>query len=379
MMNIPYARQWIEEEDIERVAKVLRGDWLTQGPAVDAFEQAVASYVNAKYCVAFNSGTAALHAAMYATGVQPGDEVLTTPITFVATSNSALYLGGKPLFVDIDPKTYCLDITKIERAITPATKVIAPVDYAGYPIDIDPILKMAREKGLVVIEDAAHALGADRNGEKVGPQADMTMFSFHPVKHITTGEGGVIVTNDETYYERMRLFRTHGITKEPAAFLHEAEGPWYYEMQALGFNYRITDFQCALGSSQLEKLPRSLARRRQIAEKYYAGLKDVEGVLLPPIPENPHTTHAYHLFPVQFMRKDRNEVFLSLKEKGIFGQVHYIPAHLQPYYRESYGFKPGDYPRSEAFYQREISIPMFPKMTDEEVDYVISTIREICL
>ncbi|HOX65127.1 MAG TPA: aminotransferase class I/II-fold pyridoxal phosphate-dependent enzyme, partial [Thermotogota bacterium] len=252
MMNIPYARQWIEEEDIERVAKVLRGDWLTQGPAVDAFEQAVASYVNAKYCVAFNSGTAALHAAMYAAGIQPGDEVLTTPITFVATSNSALYLGGKPLFVDIDPKTYCLDITKIERAITPATKVIAPVDYAGYPIDIDPILKMAREKGLVVIEDAAHALGADRNGEKVGPQADMTMFSFHPVKHITTGEGGVIVTNDETYYERMRLFRTHGITKEPAAFLHEAEGPWYYEMQALGFNYRITDFQCALGSSQLE-------------------------------------------------------------------------------------------------------------------------------
>lgn len=377
-MNIPYARQWIEEDDIERIAKVLRGDWLTQGPTVDAFEQAIAEYVGASYCVAFNSGTAALHAAMYAAGVKTGDEIITTPITFVATSNSALYLGGHPKFVDIDPETDCIDISKIEQAVTPATKVFAPVDYAGFPIDIDPIMRLARDKGIVVIEDAAHALGADRNGKKVGAQADMTMFSFHPVKHITTGEGGVIVTNNEAFYKSMKVFRTHGITKESASFRLEEEGPWYYEMQVLGFNYRITDFQCALGISQLEKLPASLARRRQIAEKYYSGLNALKGVRLPPLPKNNQTTHAFHLFPVLFTDKDRKEIFLSLKEKGIFGQVHYIPVHLQPYYRERFGFKPGDFPISEAFYQKEISIPMFPKMSDEEVDYVISTIQTIC-
>lgn len=377
-MNIPYARQWIEEDDVEMVTKVLKGDWLTQGPTVDAFEQAVARYVGAKHCVAFNSGTAALHAAMYAAGVKPGDEVITTPITFVATSNAALYLGGIPKFVDIDPETDCIDISKIEDAISPATKVIAPVDYAGYPVDIEAIMAIAKEKDIVVIEDAAHALGAERNGQKVGTQADMTMFSFHPVKHITTGEGGVMVTDNEVFDKRMRVFRTHGITKESSDFFGENEGPWYYEMQALGFNYRITDFQCALGISQLRKLPASLIRRRQIADYYFDSLSNRTGITLPPLPKTKDTSHAFHLFPVLFTEKNRKEVYLALKEKGISGQVHYIPVHLQPYYREHFGYKPGDYPVAEAFYTREISIPMYPKMSDEEVAYVISTIQAIC-
>ncbi len=360
------------------VTKVLKGDWLTQGPTVDAFEQAVAGYVGARYCVAFNSGTAALHAAMYAADVQPGDDVITTPITFVATSNAALYLGATPRFVDIDPETGCIDVSKIEDAISPATKVIAPVDYAGYPVDIEAIMAIAKEKGIVVIEDAAHALGAERNGRKVGTQADMTMFSFHPVKHITTGEGGVMVTDNEIFDKRMRVFRTHGITKESSSFLGENEGPWYYEMQVLGFNYRITDFQCALGISQLRKLPASLARRRQIADQYYELLSGQTGITLPPLPKNKDTTHAFHLFPVLFTEKNRKEVYLSLKEKGISGQVHYIPVHLQPYYREHFECKSGDYPVAEAFYQREISIPMYPKMSDEEVAYVISSIQAIC-
>jgi UDP-4-amino-4,6-dideoxy-N-acetyl-beta-L-altrosamine transaminase len=377
-MNIPYARQWIEEDDIEIVNNVLKGDWLTQGPTVDAFEQAIAKYVGAKYCVAFNSGTAALHAAMYAAGVQPGDEVITTPITFVATANSVLYLGGKPKFVDIDPETGCIDISKIESIITPSTKVIAPVDYAGYPVDISTIMTVARKRGIVVVEDAAHALGAERNGRKVGTQADMTMFSFHPVKHVTTGEGGVITTENESFYKKMKIFRTHGITKDPEVFRGEEEGPWYYEMQILGYNYRITDFQCALGISQLNKLSASLTQRRRIADSYYKALGSLKGISLPALPKNKEATHAFHLFPILFTDFDRKAVFLSLKEKGIHGQVHYIPVHLQPFYRDRFGYQPGDFPNAESFYKREISIPMFPKMSDQEVEYVISCIQSIC-
>lgn len=252
MKIIPYGKQWIDEEDIAAVVDVLKGDWLTQGPNVEKFEKAVADYIGVKYAVAFNSGTAALHAAMFAAGVREGDEIITSPITFVATSNSAVYLGATPVFVDIDLKTYCIDTQLIEEKITPKTKVIAPVDLAGYPVDMRPIMELARKYDLVIIEDAAHALGAKRYGKMVGQEADMTMFSFHPVKHITTGEGGIIVTNSMEYAEKMRLFRTHGITKKPE-FLVKNDGPWYYEMHELGFNYRITDFQCALGLSQLKK------------------------------------------------------------------------------------------------------------------------------
>lgn len=373
-MQIPYAKQWIDEEDIAYVSEVLRGDWLTQGPTIDLFEEEIARYTDSKYCVAFNSGTAALHAAMFAAGVQEGDEVITAPVTFVATSNSAIYLRARPVFVDIDWKTYCIDVSKIESAITEKTRVIAPIDYAGYPVNIEPILEMAHKKGIVVVEDAAHALGAKRNGKPVGSQSDMTMFSFHPVKHITTGEGGVITTNSEDYYKKMKIFRTHGITKDPGLLVCKDEGPWYYEMQCLGYNYRITDFQCALGISQLKKLPDSLQRRNQIALKYHRAFRSFPEMILPPLPEESNSSHAYHLFPVLFTGKERKHVFTELKKKGIHAQVHYLPVHLQPYYVNNFGFKKGDFPVSEAFYEKEISIPMFPALSDSEIEYVIEVI-----
>ena len=376
MNNIPYGKQWIDEDDISAVAKVLQGDWLTQGPDIEEFENAVAKYVGTKYAVAFSSGTSALHGAMFAAGINSGDEIITSPITFVATSNSAIYLGAKPKFVDIDLKTYCIDTAKVEEAITENTRVIAPVDLAGYPVDIQTIMEIARKHKLVVVEDSAHALGAKRNGKMVGEEADMSMFSFHPVKHITTGEGGIIATNNEEYYKRMKIFVTHGITKDPA-LLQKNDGPWYYEMQELGFNYRLTDFQCALGLSQLNKIEGFLNRRNEIASMYDEAFKDVEELVIPPKPEQYSSRHAYHLYPILLTKTDRKEAYMKLREMGIFAQVHYIPVHLQPYYSKNYGFKKGDYPNAEYYYEHELSIPMYPRMTDEEVNYVIESIKSL--
>lgn len=376
MNNIPYGRQWIDEDDISAVAKVLQSDWLTQGPDIEEFEKELAEYVGAKYAVAFSSGTSALHGAMFAAGIGPGDEIITSPITFVATSNSAIYLGARPRFVDIDLKTYCIDTAKIEEAITPNTKVIAPVDLAGYPVNIETIMEIARRHNLVVVEDSAHALGAKRNGKMVGTGADMSLFSFHPVKHITTGEGGAITTDNEEFYKKMKIFVTHGITKDPA-LLQRNDGPWYYEMQELGFNYRLTDFQCALGLSQLRKIDGFLDRRNEIASMYDEAFKDVEGFVIPPKPEQYSSRHAYHLYPILLTKIDRKEAYLKLRERGILTQVHYIPIHLQPYYRDNYGFKRGDYPNAEHYYEHELSIPMYPKMTDEEVNYVIESIKSL--
>jgi len=375
MKIIPYGRQWIDEEDIAAVVDVLKGDWLTQGPNVEKFEKAVADYIGVKYAVAFNSGTAALHAAMFAAGVREGDEIITSPITFVATSNSAVYLGAKPVFVDIDLKTYCIDTQRIEEKITPKTKVIAPVDLAGYPVDIKPIIELAKKYGLVVIEDAAHALGAKRYGKMVGQEADMTMFSFHPVKHITTGEGGIIVTNNVVYAEKMRLFRTHGITKKPE-FLEKNDGPWYYEMHELGFNYRITDFQCALGLSQLKKIEDFLRRRNEIARRYDAAFEDIPQIVPAPSVLEPDR-HAYHLYPILLNGVNRKDVYLKLREKGIYTQIHYIPIHMQPYYRKRFGYKKGEFPNAEYYYENELSIPMYPKMTDEDLEYVIKSLKEV--
>lgn len=376
MNNIPYGRQWIDEDDISAVAKVLQSDWLTQGPDIEEFEREIAEYVGAKYAVAFSSGTSALHGAMFAAGIGPGDEIITSPITFVATSNSAIYLGARPRFVDIDLKTYCIDTAKIEEAITPHTKVIAPVDLAGYPVNIETIMEIARRHNVVVVEDSAHALGAKRNGKMVGTEADMSLFSFHPVKHITTGEGGAITTDNEEFYKKMKIFVTHGITKDPA-LLQRNDGPWYYEMQELGFNYRLTDFQCALGLSQLKKIESFLDRRNEIASMYDEAFKDVKGLVIPPKPEQYSSRHAYHLYPILLTRTDRKEAYIKLREKGIFAQVHYIPVHLQPYYRNNYGFKKGDYPNAEYYYEHELSIPMYPKMSDEEVNYIIQSIKSL--
>lgn len=371
---IPYGRQNIDEEDIKAVIEVLRSDWITQGLRVEEFEARVADYCGTSYAVAFNSGTSALHAAMYAAGIGVGDEVITTPLTFVATANAALYVGARPVFVDIDEETYGIDIEYIEDAITPHTRAIMPVDYAGYPMDIMRIREIADKYNLVIIEDAAHALGAVRDGVMVGNQADMTMFSFHPVKHITTGEGGMIVCNNPDFYRRLKLFRSHGITKE-VEYLEANDGPWYYEMQELGYNFRITDIQCALGISQMNKLEKFLQERRLLAKKYDQTLGEVKWLRNPPVPP-PDSCHAYHLYPL-LLNSDvkRTEFYIYLGNHNIGSQVHYIPVHLQPYYRRRFGYKSGDFPRAEDFYAQEISIPLFPGLTRKQQEYVIEVIK----
>lgn len=375
MKLIPYARHWVTQEDISKVVEVLRGDWLTQGSTVDRFEAVIADYVGAKYAVAFNSGTSALHGAMFAAGVGPGDEVLTSPMTFVASSNAALYLGAKPWFLDIDPHTGCIDLSQLDD-VTCRPKAIVPVDYAGYPMDIGLLMDWAQKRDCIVIEDAAHALGAIRKGQKVGNQAHMTMFSFHPAKHATTGEGGVITTNDSAFRDSMLRFRSHGITKNPADWEGQGGG-WYYEMQDLGYNYRITDFQCALGISQMDRIEQNILRRNQLANAYDTAFQGHPNIRLPARPEAPQHRHAFHLYPVQLVGVDRSKVFHQLRDQGILTQVHYIPVHLQPYYQKKYGFKKGDFPQAEQFYEREISLPMYHHLTDEDQKRVIDTLFKI--
>mgnify|MGYP000861888461 FL=1 len=371
---IPYGRQNIDEEDVKAVIEALRSDWITQGPRVEEFEARVAEYCGAQYAVAFNSGTSALHAAMFAAGIESGDEVITTPLTFVATANAALYVGARPVFVDIDEKTYCIDIEGIEEVITPRTRAMVPVDYAGYPVQMKRIKEIAAKHNLVVIEDAAHALGAEREGAKIGTQADMTMFSFHPVKHITTGEGGMIVCNSLDYYRRLKLFRNHGIIKE-AEYLEAHDGPWYYEMQELGYNFRITDIQSALGISQMNKLEKLLQKRRLLAGKYDQAFNNVSWLQTPPTPPS-GSRHAYHLYPLLLAAEvNRTEFFTYLRQHNIGVQVHYIPVHLQPYYCRRFGYKPGDFPKAENFYASEISLPLFPGLTREQQEYVIKTVK----
>lgn len=374
---IPYGRQYIDQEDIDAVVEVLRGDWLTQGPKVEEFERAVAEYCGARFAVAFNSGTSALHGAMYAAGVGPGDEVLTAPITFAASANAAIYLGGRPRFVDIDPSTYCIDIEKIEASISERTRAIVPVDYAGYPLDIEALNDIARRRGLVVIEDAAHGLGARRTmasqpaaQRPLGSQSDMTILSFHPVKHITTGEGGMVLTDQVEFYRKLTVFRTHGITRETGSLI-ENHGPWYYEMQDLGYNYRLTDIQSALGISQLKKLEGFILQRNRLAERYDQALAGIDWIQTPP-PAPTGSRHAYHLYPILAgPGVNHRELFEYLRDKGIGVQVHYIPVHLHPYYQKCFGYRPGDFPVSEGFYAREISLPMFPGLSLTEQDRVI--------
>jgi len=375
-LPIPYGKQWLDEDDINAVVETLKGDWITQGPKVEEFEKALADYVGIKYAVALNSGTSALHAAYFAAGVGEGDEVITSPITFVATANAAVMLGAKVVFADIDMKTYCLDPEEVKKRITPKTKVVAPVLYAGYPADLEPFLDLKEKYGLTIIEDAAHALGAVRNGRKVGVDADMTIFSFHPVKHITTGEGGAVVTNNKIYYEKLRMFRTHGITKDKEK-LTRYDGPWYYEQHILGYNYRITDLQCALGISQLRKVEHFVKRRNEIAKRYDEALSGIDKLVTPPKVEKDGWRHAYHIYPILLNDVDRKNFYFKLKERGILPQVHYIPVHLQPFYRNKFGYHEGDLPNAEDYYRREITIPLFSKMSDAQVEYVINAIIKI--
>ncbi|MDO9528442.1 MAG: UDP-4-amino-4,6-dideoxy-N-acetyl-beta-L-altrosamine transaminase [Syntrophales bacterium] len=368
---IPYGRQCIDEDDIQVVVDVLRGDLITQGPVNEAFERAVAEYVGVTHAVVFSSGTAALHGAYFAAGVEPGDEIITSPLTFVATANAALYLGGRPVFADIDEKTLCLDPKEALRKVTDKTKAVVPVSYAGCPVDISAFREAM--PGIPVIEDACHAIGGERNGNKVGKDADMTVFSFHPVKHITTGEGGMVVTDNEKFAERLRFFRSHGITKDPGLLLQKGQGPWYYEMQMLGYNYRLTDIQSALGLSQLRKLDASIAKRREIARRYDEGFAKVEWVTLPP----QHPGHAYHLYPIQVNPTIRKKLFEHLRSNGIGVQVHYIPVHMHPYYREVLFFKKGDFPKAEMLYEGEISLPIFPQVTKDQQENILRTVLDI--
>ena len=371
-MYIPYGRQMLGEEDIQAVVDTLRSDFLTTGPKVEEFEQAVAQYVGAQYAVAVANGTAALHAACYAAGIAEGDEIITTPITFAASANCALYCGGTPVFADINPRTYNIDPADIERKITDKTKAIIPVHYTGQPCDMDAIHEIARKHNLIVIEDAAHALGADYKGKKIGSMSDMTTFSFHPVKHITTGEGGMIVTNDAKLYERLKLFRTHGITREASLLSHE-EGPWYYEQLDLGYNYRITDIQCALGITQLEKLDTFIQKRREIAAYYNEVFAQNENITIPYQQEG--CNNSYHLYVIQVHNCDRRKVFEALRVAGIGVNVHYIPVYTFPYYRE-HGYKNVCCEQAEELYRHIISLPMYPELTREQQDYVIAKVNE---
>lgn len=376
---IPYGTQWISDGDVAAVVEALHSPWMTQGPMVERFEQAVADYCGARFAVAVANGTAALHLAALAAGFGHGDEVITTPITFVASANCILYAGARPVFVEIDPGTLCLDPRAVVSALTPNTKGLIPVHFAGQPCDMPAIHAVAKQNGLMVIEDAAHALGATYTHEgqtfRVGSCAhsDMTIFSFHPVKHITTGEGGVVTTNDPALYRALIRLRSHGITRDPSE-MESCEGPWYYEMQGLGFNYRISDFQCALGLSQLERLDAFLQRRREIAAVYDEAFSHEPELILPGTAKG--NVSAYHLYVIQLKTVSRLEAFNRLREKGLGVNVHYIPVHLQPYYRQTLGTERGDYPVAEAYYDRAITLPMYPKMTDEDVRDVIQAVRE---
>ena len=375
MKVLSYGRQWIDEDDINAVVKVLRGDWLTMGPTVDVFEKALADYAGVKHAVTFANGTAALHGAMAAAGLREGDYALTTAMTFVATANAALYTGATPVFADIDPATLCLDPVKAEEQLAKTRcKVIAPVSFAGYPFDIQPFRDMAKKYGAVLIEDASHAWGGDRDGRKIGHDADMTTLSFHPVKHITTAEGGAVLTQDDEYARRLRLFRNHGVTRDAADFQDEPDGPWHSEMQTLGYNYRLSEIGCALGLSQMKRLDNFVARRREIAALYREELKGVPGLKLP----SDKAGHAYHLFPIQVTEERRGPLFEHLRAHDIRLQVHYRPVPLQPYYRAKFGYKAGDFPEAERYYRQAISLPIFPLMDDDDVRRVATCIKE-CL
>jgi perosamine synthetase len=373
---LPYGRQWIDEDDIQAVTAVLRSDWLTTGPAVDAFENDVAVFTGARHAVAVSSGTAALHAAMHALEIGAGDEVIVPPITFAATANVVVFRGAKPVFADVDPETLCINPASIVERITPRTRAVIAVDYAGQPCDYQTLRSITNRHGLALVADACHALGAEYRSRRVGTLADLTAFSFHPVKHITTGEGGMTVTNDAGLANRMRVFRNHGITTDHRQ--RSECGSWFYEMVDLGYNYRISDFQCALGSAQLRKLPERLEQRRRIAAQYACRLAGDERIT--PLGLRDDARHAWHLYVVRLGRDgnpvDRARTFQRMREAGIGVNVHYIPVHLHPYYRQTLGTAPGLCPEAESAYGRILSLPMFPQMSVADVDYVAEALIE---
>lgn len=382
---IPYGHQSISEQDIQSVIDVLRSDWLTQGPAIDQFEKAVADYCGTKYAVAVNSATSALHVACLAVGLGPGDWLWTTPNTFVASANCGLYCGSNVDFVDIDPLTYNLNADLLEEKLREAEqkgnlpKIVVPVHFAGQSCDMTKIYDLAKRYGFTVIEDASHAIGGRYRGNVIGNCAfsDMTVFSFHPVKIITTGEGGMVLTNRKDLYERLVRLRTHGITRDPEFMEGETHGPWYYQQIELGYNYRMTDMQAALGASQLKRLDEFVERRQLLSKRYNNELKDLP-LLLPW--QHPDTYSAYHLYVVRLkldkINKTHRQVFEELRASGIGVNIHYIPVHMQPYYQKM-GFTAGDYPQAEKYYQEAISLPIYYGLTEENQDRVVAALKDI--
>jgi UDP-4-amino-4,6-dideoxy-N-acetyl-beta-L-altrosamine transaminase len=379
---LPYGRQSLDDADVQAVVEVLKSDWLTTGPKVGEFEERFAEWVGARHAVSFSSGTAALHGAAFAAGLGPGDEAITTPMTFCATANCILYQGATPVFADVSPDTLNLDPREVAKKITSRessrTKAIIAVDYAGHPAALDELGELAKAHGAILIEDACHALGAEFRGKRVGGIADMTVFSFHPVKHLTTGEGGMVATNDARLAETLRRFRNHGISSE--ARQRQESGQWFYEMVLLGFNYRLTDIACALGLSQLERLDANLARRREIAAQYAEAFQDLSAIMVPAVRES--VVPSWHLYPVrlklEMLAAGRGEIFRALRAENIGVNVHYIPVHQHPYYRERFKSQSKEgYPVAEDAYERLISLPMFHSMAARDVEDAIHAVRKV--
>jgi UDP-4-amino-4,6-dideoxy-N-acetyl-beta-L-altrosamine transaminase len=376
---IPYSRQQIDDDDIAAVVASLRSDYLTTGPRVDTYEEAFAATCGARYAVAVSSGTAGLHLACIAAGIGPGSECITTPITFVATTNAALYCGGTPVFADVCDDTVNLDPEMVRERLTPRSEALFPVHFAGHPCDMQALHEIAAARGLMMIEDACHALGATTPDGIVGDcrYSDMTVFSTHPVKAIATGEGGVITTNSPALNDRLRKLRTHGITRDPRQMANDLGG-WYYEMQELGYNYRLSDIQCALGQNQLTKLGKFIARRREIAQRYRDALDGIPGILLPT--ERSGYGSAWHLFVIRFtapIPDIRRAAFDLLRAAGLGVNVHYLPVYLQPYYCSQFGDRSGLCPNAERYYDQAISIPLHAGMSDADVERVIATVRSV--
>ena len=378
---LPYGRQSVDAADIEAVVRVLNGDFLTTGPAVKQFEDQLCELTGARFCVAVCNGTAALHAAYFAAGVTDDDEVIVPAITFLATANAARYLNAEPVFVDVDPETSLMCYDALEVALRRRPKAVAPVHMTGAPMDMARIRRMADSVGAYVIEDAAHALGASYDGVPVGAceHSHITILSFHPVKHVTTGEGGAILTNDPDLYDKLLTFRNHGMVRAPERLERPSEGPWYYEQQSLGYNYRITDLQCALGCTQLRKLSGFVERRRQLAARYDTGFGGCTKIS-PVRSKDRRSRSAYHLYSVlidfEAAGIDRATLMQRLRASAIGTQVHYIPVPAQPYYQER-GWRPDDFPGAQQYYAKTLSLPLFPAMDESDVDRVVATLREI--
>jgi UDP-4-amino-4,6-dideoxy-N-acetyl-beta-L-altrosamine transaminase len=373
-----YGHQYLDEADYKAVEAVLKSDYLTCGPKIEELEQKLCKLTGAKHAVVCSNGTAALHIAAMAAGLREGDELITTPITFAASANCALYVGAKPVFADINPETYNIDPASIKAHITDKTKVIVAVDYTGQACEWDEILSVAKENGLVTIEDAAHAIGTIYDGRPVGTIADMTTFSFHPVKTVTGGEGGAVLTDSDEYYKKLLLYRSHGITRDASLLEHESDGPWYYEQIDLGYNYRMTDIQAGLLISQLDKLEMFKGRRQKLVARYDEAFKDIDGVIVQKdIDKSDSCRHLYILrLDTDKLKIDRKRFFEAMGAEGICCNVHYIPVYYFPHY-ERLGYKRGLCPNAEALYEQMMSLPLYYALSDEQQDDVIAAVKKL--